>query len=181
MWIPNWSIVQAAPHAKTHYWLLKTRFWYDIINTLQKQEPYMNLYIDSLGDPLRTCPIRAGWVFTINPYQHSRFGFIDDLHRHFGNGSDCTRTRAQSDGPEPSLTQFALPLRWVGMLYLSRSRFCAVFSTSLGDSSSLRAGLGLAAFLGGLEAFLGGLSLNRLFCSKVSLLPILKKTQKYES
>jgi hypothetical protein len=33
---------------------------------------------------------------------------------------------------------------------------------------------GLQAFLGGLQAFLGGLSLNRVFCSKDSLLPILR-------
>jgi len=39
---------------------------------------------------------------------------------------------------------------------------------------------GLAAFLGGLQAFLGGLSLNRIFCSKDSLLPILRKSPKYE-
>jgi len=40
---------------------------------------------------------------------------------------------------------------------------------------------GLAAFLGGLQAFLGGLSLNRIFCLKDSLLPILRKSPKYET
>ena len=40
---------------------------------------------------------------------------------------------------------------------------------------------GLAAFLGGLQAFLGGLSLNRIFCSKDSLLPLLRKSPKYET
>jgi len=40
---------------------------------------------------------------------------------------------------------------------------------------------GLAAFLGGLQAVLGGLSLNRLFCSKDSLLPLLRKSLKYET
>jgi len=40
---------------------------------------------------------------------------------------------------------------------------------------------GLAAFLGGLAAFLGGLSLNRIYCSKNSLLPLLRKSPKYET
>jgi len=40
---------------------------------------------------------------------------------------------------------------------------------------------GLAAFLGGLQAVLGGLSLNRIFCSKDSLLPLLRKSPKYET
>jgi len=33
---------------------------------------------------------------------------------------------------------------------------------------------GRAAFLGGPQAFLSGLNLNRIFCSKDSLLPILR-------
>jgi len=47
---------------------------------------------------------------------------------------------------------------------------------------------GLAAFLGGRAAFLGGraaffdrLSLNGIFCSKDTLLPILRKSPKYET
>jgi len=36
-------------------------------------------------------------------------------------------------------------------------------------------------FLGGREAFLGRLSLNRIFCSKDSLLPLLRKSQKYKT
>jgi len=40
---------------------------------------------------------------------------------------------------------------------------------------------GMAAFLRGLQAFLGGLSLNIIFCSKDSLLPILRMPPKYET
>jgi len=36
-------------------------------------------------------------------------------------------------------------------------------------------------FLGARAAFLGGLSLNRIFCSKDSLLPLLRKSPKYET
>jgi len=44
-----------------------------------------------------------------------------------------------------------------------------------GRAADLQAFLGgRAAFLGGLQVFLGGLSLNRTFCSKDSLLPILR-------
>jgi hypothetical protein len=43
------------------------------------------------------------------------------------------------------------------------------------------AGPGLQAFPAGLAAFLGGLSLNRIFCSKDSLLHILRKSPKYET
>ena len=40
---------------------------------------------------------------------------------------------------------------------------------------------GRAAFLGGLVAFLAGLNLNGIFCSKDSLLPLLRKSPKYET
>jgi len=40
---------------------------------------------------------------------------------------------------------------------------------------------GLAAFPGGQAAFPGGLSLNRIFCSKDSLLHLLRKSPKYET
>jgi len=40
---------------------------------------------------------------------------------------------------------------------------------------------GRVAFLGGLQAVHGGLSLNRIFCWKDSLLPILRKSPKYET
>ena len=66
--------------------------------------------------------------------------------------------------------------------------FGAVFLSGLSGGFQMRAGpglqaipAGLAAFLGGLQAFLGGLSLNRIFCSKDSLLPILRKSPKYET
>jgi hypothetical protein len=40
---------------------------------------------------------------------------------------------------------------------------------------------GLQAFPAGMAAVLGGLSLNRIFWSKDSLLPLLRKSQKYET
>jgi len=40
----------------------------------------------------------------MEPYPSGQFGFIDDPDRQFGNGSVWTRTRTQSDGPEPLLT-----------------------------------------------------------------------------
>jgi hypothetical protein len=49
----------------------------------------------------------------------------------------------------------------------------------LSGGFQMRAGPGLAAFLGGRAASLGGLSLNRIFCSKDSLLPLLRKSPKY--
>jgi hypothetical protein len=44
------------------------RFGYDTINKLQKQDPYMNRWMDTLGDLLTTRPIETGWEFTIKPY-----------------------------------------------------------------------------------------------------------------
>jgi len=62
-----------------------------------------------------------------------------------------------------------------------------VFSVFLSGQAGLsggfqmRAGPGLQAFPAGLAVFLGGLSLNRIFCSKDSLLPLLRKSPKYET
>jgi hypothetical protein len=66
----------------------------------------MNLQMDQLGNPLTTNPIQTGWEFTMEIYPNRQFGFIDDPDCQFGNGSvwTWTRTRAQSDGPEPLLT-----------------------------------------------------------------------------
>jgi hypothetical protein len=60
--------VRAAKHLKTYYSPLKTQFLYDGINKLQKQEPYMNLWMDPLGNLLTTRPIQAGWECTTEPY-----------------------------------------------------------------------------------------------------------------
>ena len=59
--------------------------------------------------------------------------------------------------------------------------FGAVFLSGLSGGFQMRAGPGLQAIPAGLAAFLGGLSLNRIFCSKDSLLPILRKSPKYET
>jgi len=64
----------------------------------------MNLYMDTLGDPLTTCPIQTGWEFPMKPYPSGQFGFIDDPERQLGNSSVLTRTQTRSDGPEPLLT-----------------------------------------------------------------------------
>jgi len=87
-----------------YYLLLKTQFWYDTINKLQKQEPYMNLWMDLMEDPLTICPIQMRWEFTIKPYPSWRFGYIDNQDRQFGNGSVWTGTRTCSDSPEPLAT-----------------------------------------------------------------------------
>jgi len=59
--------------------------------------------MDLLGDQLTTHPFETGWEFTILPYPSCRFGVIDNLDRQFGNRSDWTRNRTQSDAPEPLL------------------------------------------------------------------------------
>jgi len=61
--------------------------------------------------------------------------------------------------------------------------FNAVFlsgQAGLSGGFQMRAGPGLAAFQAGLAAFLGRLSLNRIFCSKDSLLALLRKSPKYD-
>jgi len=83
---------------------LKTRFWYDSIQILQKQEPQMNLWMDPLGDPLTTRPIQMSWEFTIEPYPSWQCGFIDNPDRQSANGVCWTRTRTQIHRPEPFLT-----------------------------------------------------------------------------
>ena len=80
--------------------------------------------MDPLCDPLTTRPIQTGWEFTMEPYPSGQFGFIDDPDRQFGNGSVWTRTRTQSDGPEPLLT---LPQCYeVGSAALNDSRRTAL-------------------------------------------------------
>jgi len=64
----------------------------------------MNLYMDPLGNPLTTRPIKTGWEFTMEPYLSGQFGFIDDRDRQFSNGSVWTQNRIRSDRPEPLLT-----------------------------------------------------------------------------
>ena len=71
---------------------------------LQKQEHYINLQMDALCDPLTTHPIQTGWEICIEPYPNRQFRYIDNPDRQYGNGSVLTRTRTQSDGPEPLLT-----------------------------------------------------------------------------
>jgi hypothetical protein len=67
--------------------------------------------------------------------------------------------------------------------YLYIDEYAVFLSGQAGLSGGfqMRAGPGLVAFPAGLAAFLGGLSLNRIFCSKDSLLPILRKSPKYET
>ena len=60
--------------------------------------------MDPPGDPLTTRPIQMGGEFTMEPYPSRQFGFIDDPDQQFGNSLVWTRTRTQSDGPEPLLT-----------------------------------------------------------------------------
>jgi len=68
------------------------------------QDPYLNLWMDQLGDPLTTRPIQSGLVFTSWPHPNWQFQFIDNLDRQFGNGLVETRTWTRSDCPEPLLT-----------------------------------------------------------------------------
>jgi len=60
--------------------------------------------MDPLGDPLTTCPIQMGQEVSLEPYPKRRFGFIDELDSHSGNGLVWTWTWTRSDGPEPLLT-----------------------------------------------------------------------------
>jgi hypothetical protein len=60
--------------------------------------------MDPLEDPLKTCPIETGREMSIEPYPNRQFGFIDNPDPQFHLGSVPTRTRTQSDGPEPLLT-----------------------------------------------------------------------------
>jgi len=48
---------------------------------VQIDEPYMNLSMDPLDDPLITRPIKTGWEFTMEPRLSRKFGFIDDPDR----------------------------------------------------------------------------------------------------
>jgi len=67
------------------------------------------------------------------------------------------------------------------LVYASQDFPCAEWKpvflsgqAGLSGGFQMRAGPSLAAFL-------GGLSLNRIFCSKDSLLPLLRKSPKYET
>jgi len=71
---------------------------------LQKEESYMNLWMDPLGDPLTTRLSQTIWVIPIEPYPCWRYRFIDNLDCQFGNGPVLTLTRTRSDGPELLLT-----------------------------------------------------------------------------
>jgi len=71
---------------------------------LQKQEHYINLQMDPLGNLLTTCPIQTGLEISIEPCLNWRFGCVDNLDRQFVNGSVPTRPCTCSDGPELLLT-----------------------------------------------------------------------------
>jgi len=60
--------------------------------------------MDPLRDQVKTRLIQARWELTMEPYWSGQSGFIDDLDRHFGNGSVWTQTWTRNDGPEPVLT-----------------------------------------------------------------------------
>ena len=57
--------------------------------------------MDLLENPLRNRPIQTGREMSSEPYLNWQFGCIDNPDRQFGDSSVATRTRAQSDGPEP--------------------------------------------------------------------------------
>jgi len=82
---------------------LNTRFWYDTIIKLLKQEHYMNLWMEPLGDPLTICPIKTGRGISIEPYLSSQIRCIYNLCRQVGHTVVWTWT--WSDGPEPFPTQ----------------------------------------------------------------------------
>jgi hypothetical protein len=82
--------------------------------------------MDPLGDQLTTRPIQTGWEFIFELYPSWRFGFIDNLHRQFGNWSVWTRTRTRVISPEQLLILRLRSFAWwqqcvdcfVDMLYL---------------------------------------------------------------
>jgi len=62
--------------------------------------------------------------------------------------------------------------------YICSVKKCLITTVFLSGQAGLSGGFQMRA---GLQTFLGGLSLNRIFCSKGSLLPLLRKSQKYET
>ena len=70
---------------------------------LQKQQHWMNLQIDPLGDPLTTRPMQPGWDICIELYPSWQFGCVDNAVHQFGNGLVQTWTLTWSDGPEAVL------------------------------------------------------------------------------
>ena len=68
--------------------------------------------MDPLYNPLGTRPIQMGREMLIEPYPNQQFGFIDNPDRQSGSGSVPTRTRTQSDSPDPLLTLDSLPARF---------------------------------------------------------------------
>jgi hypothetical protein len=60
----------------------------------------MNLWMDPLGNPLRTRPIQMGWEFTMEPYASGQFQLSDNPDRQFGQGSVWNRTPTRSHGLE---------------------------------------------------------------------------------
>jgi hypothetical protein len=64
----------------------------------------MNLWMDQLGNPLRTRLIQMGWEFTMEPYPSAQFQLSDNPDRQFGQGSGWNRTPTWSHGLELLLT-----------------------------------------------------------------------------
>jgi len=64
--------------------------------------------MNTLGDALTTHPIQAGGEISVELYPNQQFRFDPDPDCRFGNGVVSTRTRTQSDGPEPLLTPLVM-------------------------------------------------------------------------
>jgi len=60
--------------------------------------------MDPLNNPLRTRPIPMGREMSMEMYPNRQFGFIYNLDRQSGSGSDLTCSLTRSDGPDPLLT-----------------------------------------------------------------------------
>jgi len=59
--------------------------------------------MDPLGQPLTTHPIQTNSEISIEPYQIWRIRSIANQDSQFAKGSDPTRSRTRTDGPEPLL------------------------------------------------------------------------------
>jgi len=86
------------------------------------QHPYMDVWIDPLGDPLTTRPIQTCMEFTMGPYPTGQFRMTDDLDRQFGNGSVSTPTQTQSESLELLLTLVLSILGRIGAVDITVNR-----------------------------------------------------------
>ena len=106
---------------------------------LQKQEHYINLQMDPLGDPLTTLPIQTGWEICTEQYPNWQFGCIVNPDDQFGNGPVLTRTQTRRDSPEPLLTLDLVEVqrhRWTTTTPLALTTYTTTNASSTENATS---------------------------------------------